>query len=280
MGKDKGTTMPQLTDEQTKKILQYSTARKYIGNFAPCELYAAVGKIRKSHTWDNPVRFVDLPTGKIDGDVICDALWYEMSYNPVRFGTVSPFMFNNRNNIYLFCTTQISDKQSPIAEVQYKLIEYMSLNANPRGQWNDVLHDPVSIQLIDGYTNKNYQKLSVLCAAIKIIACQNAKDFKPKRSPYRPEIIKMVEARHPNGVRPAIKQAPCRTEITPKSESTCPKFDPDEEYIYRLENTLDNLRITLDNPHSVSADQYQQALDDYEVYSKMLVDYLAKVYKR
>jgi len=271
--------MPQLTDVQIKEILRYNTGRRYVGDFSPRDLHDAFGLIQKNRGWDNPVDSVDMSIKRIDGDMICNALWYEMSYNPVRFGIVSPFRFNGRNNIYRFCNTDVPDTESVIAKVRYKLIEYMNLNANASGQWNDVISAPVSVEIVDGHTNKTYKKLSALCQAVKLVAGQNVKDFKPKRSPYRAGIISAIMARHPDGVRPTKTKIP-RTEETLKNEIVNPEFVQDEEYIYRLENTLDNLRITLDNPHSVSADQYQQALDDYEVYSKMLVDYLAKVYKR
>ena len=125
--------MQSLNDIQIKKILAYNIRRAYIGRLTAENLGNAFALIKRSRDWDNPVSQCNLAVGNINGDVICNALWYEMSYNPGRFGDVSPFVFNGRNSIYRFCDKpyggNLSGKAADvIASIRHHLIEYMNLN--------------------------------------------------------------------------------------------------------------------------------------------------------
>ena len=41
----------------------------------------------------------------LNNDIICNTLWYEMSYNTERFGKTSPFISNGKNDILYFNDT-------------------------------------------------------------------------------------------------------------------------------------------------------------------------------
>ena len=92
--------MQSLDDKSVKIILKYNINRPYFGKFTASGLAGAYAKLKTTAQWDTPVKFSSVPVGHIDGNIICNALWYEMSYNPARFGTVSPFLHNGKNNIF------------------------------------------------------------------------------------------------------------------------------------------------------------------------------------
>lgn len=170
------------------KQISYNVHYPYIGSFTPHELSSAYWLHHTDEMQDAKM----LRVGNIDGNVICNALWREMSRNPVRFGDSSPFVFNGRNNIYAFCSSAhycVSDGDTAgvLYAIRHNLIGYMTLNALPNGQWNARLDTKDGVVYIG--TNKNYAMLAKLRECIKIIARRNVADFKNKKGPYRNGIV-------------------------------------------------------------------------------------------
>lgn len=262
--------MSGLTDNQIKIILQYDVDRPYFGMLTARKLAQAYGQIIVSRNHERPITSVPLLVGRIDGDVICGALWREMSYNPGRFGTVSPFVHNGKNDIYHFCRTDVANFQDEVlASVHGTLVDYMSLNANPiNNAWRDEL--PVSangyvrIEQENGHSNKTYKKLACLRDGIAAVARQNVKDFERKRGAFRAPIIDAVAKRHPDGVRPylPITGRGAATPIVPSyvvAESRSIAAERE-----RMEDALDRLQITLDSRDYIDSDVYDQAQAEYQ----------------
>lgn len=272
--------MSAFDDAHIKTILKYNPKRQYIGRMTAYDLHDAYHQLKRSYDWDNPLEYVNVNIGNIDGNAICDALWYEMSYNPVRFGANSPFVFGDRNNIFKFCknyTPEMDDVNSLLYKIRYNLIDFMSLNADEHNSWRDKVYTQNGIIPIgltpNGYADAAYKMLADLRASIKLIAQQNIADFSKKRGPYRVEIINTVQSRHPNGVRPLVKPTKPVTPVVPQSPTPQPAtpqpvFDEDEEE--RLDRYRECLEITLSNAGYVSEDMYSQAKRDYEILMKQL----------
>ncbi len=254
-------------DKKIKLVLKYDTSRRYFAGFSPDALSAAYAKLKTTEVWNIPHLTASLHVGKIDGNVICNALWNEMSYNPVRFGTVSPFVFNNKNNIFAFCdrrgATHVNgDSSHVLAEIRHNLIAFMNINANSNGGWYDAVRTNatgyVSIAIIDGHSNNNYKILALLRNCITIIARQNVADFQKKRGPYRNAIIDVVRSRHPDLIRGTRTQG-CPAYNEEPVVETDSSVEEEED---RLDKMMENLQITLDNERYVSPEVYQQAKDD------------------
>lgn len=188
-----------------RKVIKYSVARPYFDEFAAVNLDSAFGKFKQSKDWEKPVKSESVQVGHIDGGVICRALWNEMSYNPKRFGKVSPFLHNGKENIYRFCDKPVPETTPAfelVETLRAKLVDFMTLNALPNGQWNDVVkayNGLVYTTYVNGHSDNTYKKLTLLREMIHLIASQNMKDWKLKA--YRTEMIKVIETRHPNGIR-------------------------------------------------------------------------------
>ena len=189
-----------------RKVVKYNRGRAYFDKFTAAGLDAAFGLFRHTRDWDKPITQASVNVGKIDGVVICRALWYEMSYNPVRFGTVSPFLHKGKESIYRFCDSDIPQNAPGfklLEKLHGEMIHFMTLNQNPNGGWNATVNTNdqgmVQIKLVDGCADKNYEMLSSLRKMIHWIATQNLKDF--DRKSYRTEMLKVISERHPNGIR-------------------------------------------------------------------------------
>lgn len=256
--------MPKLNDMQIKNILKYDTMRPYIGEMTAANLHNAYSIVKRSCDWNKPHPYVNVKIGTINGNVICNALWYEMSYNPVRFGVVSPFVAGGRNNIYHFCKTHV-DNTLPafdvLAKIRHNLVCFMNLNTNASGGWNDVVYAPGGIAPVgineDGYADDVYKMLANLRACIKEIARQNITDFDKKRGPYRNAIIDVVSRRHPDGLR-GISQRPNACHVPAQTMDM--EYDKND-YLDKIQESLE---ITLDNAKYISSDMYEQAKFDYE----------------
>ena len=187
-----------MTKTEDKRIideLKYSARRKYIGEFSATALSDAASQLKRGRCYNKPLQSADVHIGKIDGDVICNALWREMSCNPVRFGDVSPFVFAGHNNIFKFCETY-NGNDSVLQQIRDLLIDFMRLNRNPNTKsWRDVIYTSagnVSVIIYDdGHFNHVYRMLADLRDCIKVIAGQNVADFKAG-NPYRDAIIKKI----------------------------------------------------------------------------------------
>ncbi len=263
--------MQSLNDIQIKKILAYNIRRAYIGRLTAENLGNAFALIKRSRDWDNPVSQCNLAVGNINGDVICNALWYEMSYNPGRFGDVSPFVFNGRNSIYRFCDKpyggNLSGKAADvIASIRHHLIEYMNLNSDDKRSWRDVIIAPggnVSVGVnADGHSDDMYKMLAHLRDCIKVITRQNVSDFAKKRGQYRQAIINVVNIRHPDGVRSIGSNTGQGTVQWKAVTPTVMQMEYDEQD--RIDKMLESAQIIMDNKDYVSAELYNQALYDME----------------
>lgn len=247
-------------------VLKYSTSYPYFGALRFRDLYNAQSNLHRYQFHDVPMGSHPVYIGKIDGNVICGALWRLMGYNPGRFGTDNPFMNNGRNNIFHFVRTYDS-ASGALAQVRAKLRDFLFANAHDNGQWNDVIQTNgcgfVNTILDDGHTGPMYKRLCMLRDAVQIITKQNVSDFRDKRGPYRSQIISAVRARHPNLfpdiVRP-VKQS------TPGRE---PEYDSSMD---RIDDMNDSLQITLDNREYISPEFYEQALADRDSLISNIID--------
>ena len=249
-----------------REAVKYSASRAYFGKLTGANLSSAFAQFKHTQDWDRPITSANVTIGKIDGDVICHALWHEMSYNPARFGKVSPFRLERHDAIYRFCDTPVSQDVPAfeiIEKIRHKLIGFMTINGRNSGKWIDVIpttNDKVTIHLVDGHSDDNYKSLALLQEMIRIIAHQNLQDFNKKN--YRNQMLNIIAKRHPNGVRgDAVGVIQQKAVQTPMRPST-----PEEIAEDRIDNAIDNAQITLDNRKYVSSRQYRQARADITGY--------------
>ncbi len=260
-------------DKKIKSILRYNTSYPYFGTLKFSELYEAQGAMRRNEYYNaNGTRDARIQIGKINGDVICGALWRLMGYNPGRF-TSNPFSYSGRNNIFKFVknrmvfpddftTTDIVDR------IRRYLREYLITNATENGQWQDEITTMdggyVYTVLIDGRTGPMYKKLCLLRQAVKLISAQNCADYDSKRGPYRAQIIQAVQSRHPElfGITPANTNTVAAAPIKKKASVT--EIDTTKEEIAadKIIDKMEQLQIILDNESNVSSDLYDQAVKD------------------
>jgi len=192
-----------LTKEQRiKQIIKYNTSRKYFGGWTPYDL-------NKSYVSTEPI---SIYIGNLSTDIICDAIWNEMSYNPKRFGNSSPFMFDNKNSLTFFITKEIS-QDDKACHILSKIKSYLSNFYNMAIKYDDTFK--TTNRFKKSYitiTNTqplppdskpqpcfNYKMLGCLRTCIHIIASQNIQDFNKKS--YREQIINTVINKHPNLTR-------------------------------------------------------------------------------
>lgn len=182
-----------MTTECVNDIIKYNVNRQYFGNWTPNMLSAAhqasldTGTVKK---------FTITP---LDNDTICNVLWYEMSYNPVRFGSNSPFKVDGLNDIMLFDTEMTRWGDTYYVTKFKKNIGYFKQLVNT--DFKDFKQTGVlpKEMYIFGSHYPDYFVLTDLRVALHAIASQNIEDFKRKK--YATEIIQAVKERHKNGVR-------------------------------------------------------------------------------
>lgn len=241
--------------KKIKSILAYNTSRPYFGALTAANLSDAFSALKRSQSFEKPLESVSLYIGNINGDVICNSLWNQMSYNPVRFGYISPFYYNGRNNIYRFCEgkTQISTTDATakgiICEIRHKLIDFMNLNCGPNSQWQDIIktwNGYVDIAYQGTHSNDMYKMLANLRECVKLVARQNVADLGRRREPYRVEIIRTATLRHP--------------ELAPKPAVPLVFETDDDQY----DKAIESLEITLANAAYYSAATIESARAEYE----------------
>ena len=249
-----------------RELIRYSANRAYFGKLTGAGLANAYGVFKHTQDWDAPITRVDVTVGKIDGVAICHALWYEMSYNPARFGKVSPFLHNGKESAYRFCDKPVSQDIpgfSVLEKLRSKMIQFMDLNKLPNGAWNADIKDTdgkICISYEDGHSDNNYKKLSLLQQMIRLVISQNLEDFNRKQ--YRVQMLNVIAKRHPNGVRDSDI-------VTPKSpEKSTINF---EDYMEedRIDRAIESAQITLDNEKYVPQSQFEQAQDDIKAIRNM-----------
>ncbi|MBO4626237.1 MAG: hypothetical protein J5679_03135 [Alphaproteobacteria bacterium] len=249
-----------------RSILRYDVNRAYIGDLTGAELNGAFELFMESRDWDKPIVSTTVHTGYIDGMIICRALWHEMSYNPKRFGTVSPFIHNGKESIYHFCSADLPQDTLAydiVSGVRDKLIKFLGYNALENKQWYDVI-DPakgdIVVRCVSGTSDRTYKMLAALRNAIHIIASQNLQDV--NRAGYRKEMKPIIDARHPNGVR--AKKTPYCAEAKLAEEKQLREFEQACEE--RLDDAEDNMMINADSrmKSAMPLEQYNQTVEELQ----------------
>ena len=265
------------TKTLSDNVLKYDVKRAYIGELTGAELSDAYSLFFRTRDWDKPVINARVHVGYIDGEIICRALWNEMSYNPKRFGTVSPFPGTGRNAIYRFCDSKnkLFDNTpgyTVVCDVQNKLRDFLKYNCLENEQWYDIVNPGdgvVIVRFIGEHSDNNYKKLAALRAAIHSIAKQNELDF--KNPEYRTEMMKVIENRHPNGIRNNKKTYPI-SQVLDAERQIREEAQARQE---RLDDAEESALLTLDSRtrDSVPFEQYAQAQTDLEsIYSNFQVN--------
>ena len=202
-------------------IVRYNTSRQYFGRWTPRQLHEAYNRARNSEY----SRTTTLDTDVISVDDICDTLWNEMSYNPSRFGTKSPFIFDGKNSIRKFCDAHkvyIANKK-PVLTQKEKIEEetkaLLVRLGNELDRFLKLMDDYDQSFSANGFTstdsveiglqndaeqaNIGYKLLSKLVYCIHEICKQNLYDYTHKSLGLHREMLKVIlEQRHKNFVRP------------------------------------------------------------------------------
>ena len=185
------------------KFIKYRASRRYFGALRFSELYNAHHQFRHTQSHEKPVTSETIYVGNIDGVVICRALLREMSYNPKRFGTKSPFFHNGYENIYHFCHSDLpidTPGYAVLREVRDLLIKFMNTNHLPNRAWNDKIktdHGYLTLYFVSKKEDYNYKRLALLRDALQKITEQNRLDFNDPE--YRREMVSAVMARIERG---------------------------------------------------------------------------------
>lgn len=192
----------QILQNRVKEIIKYTASRRYFSTWSPEELNQAYLEGSKK-----------FPVGTLSINDICDSLWNEMSYNPKRFGTQSPFEFNGKNSLKDFIEKEIDENDenfeilSALQGLLYHFSDLMSkydgffeINGYSTPEIFEISATVPNISNSLPVPNKNYKMLDYLRRSIKKIALQNMKDF--KYSQYRQQIIEVALSRHPDLNRP------------------------------------------------------------------------------
>ena len=240
-----------------REIIKYNASRAYFGKLTSAALSEAYAIFKHTQDWDKPVIRTNVNIGKIDGGVICSALWYEMSYNPARFGKVSPFEHDGAINIYRFCRNGVPENTpgfEVIERIRHKMIDFMVLNGRSKNKWYDNIETQdgrVIIEFIDGHSDDTYKVLSMLRKMIRMVTNQNQADF--NRQSYRDQMLTVIHKRHPNGIREDNKPAVVKQDVFPAD------MTPEEREEDRLDKAEESAQITSDNRKYVPFSQYKQA---------------------
>ena len=191
------------SNDRIKNIIRYDVSRKYFGDWNPERLNAC-------YRSEEPVTIY---IGILSTDDICDTLWNEMSYNPIRFGTQNPFEFDGKNSLEKFINTPVAPDNKAfktLSIVQSYLSRFWKLATQYDETFAETKHfksknititttistNPKS-KPIPGMT---YVMMANLRKSVKQIASQNLNDFGKKT--YQQQIIDVVLQRHPNLIRP------------------------------------------------------------------------------
>ena len=251
------------------RILKFNTARKYFGEFTGNDLNMAYKIFKHTQDWNKPMVNAQVRVGYIDGPMICRVLWNEMSYNPVRFGTTSPFLYNGQEKIFRFWQKNLTPDMpgyEALVKVQQHLNDFLMFNRLPNGQYYDVVNPKYGIlitQFVDGHSDNNYKKMAALREALKVITEQNEKDFEDEK--YRNEMFRVISERHPNGIRSNTFVI----NTIPKDVPTPRPLTPEEAAEDRLDKAEENARITADTYKYRPSKDYKQALSDLKTFRDM-----------
>ena len=221
-----------LKQKQLSQIVRYNTNREYFGIWTPGDLSDCFKIAKKSNS------ATTLHVGKLTDDIICDTLWCEMSLNPTRFGTESPFKTDNKNSIIYFTDTfrnkilfnKNHQSSKNVMNLIWKAKAFIQnlYNAKQDVDFTDDIDTndlykyfittgnlPTTFRIFDNNdtfdstdANAGYRILGSLCGALRMIAAQNWEDLS---NPIYSETIKItVMEKYPNGERsdtyPVIQQ--------------------------------------------------------------------------
>ncbi len=217
-----------LSIHHLKQIIQYSAKRMYFSNWEPKTLDDIYRTTSVSLKPEN------MYIGGTTNDTICNALWYEMSYNPVRFGTVSPFQINNKNDIIYFNDTYRKNLSrnttgllpDEIITLTWQINCFVN-NLHKSGLYNTFVKTgtlPQYLSILGADTN--YHVISSLRRAIHAIAKQNYTDLQDPD--YQEQIFYVATRRHPTGKRSDISYMAINTEFSIK-QSLSDKSDIKEQ---------------------------------------------------
>lgn len=185
--------------DSVRMIIKYNPYREYFGSWTPRRLQKTFREIYK-----DPFRpLVYMGIGQLSIDVICDALWAEMSYNPTRFGSTNPFVFDGVKSIKSFCK-KYKNSKAPEDDVLQKIIRELEYFLYFIGKSNPEFNTTGKIKteqiLINCDRNRKsgygYKALACLTRCIHLIATQNLNDYRNKK--FRKSIQEVSVARHPN----------------------------------------------------------------------------------
>lgn len=204
----------QLNMQQLKQIIKYNPGRMYFGNWSGTALDDCYNEALRTH------KAQKMYVGDLNNDIICNALWYEMSYNPFRFGTKSPFIWTNKNDILYFDYTYKQNQSHKTKDFLPDEIVNLTWNISvfikklQKAGWYDnfMLNGelPHYFNIVGGKSltndivsfNHEHSILNSLIGAINAITKQNFIDL--YNQDYHDEIIRMVQQRHPTYKRSDI----------------------------------------------------------------------------
>lgn len=210
----------ELNLEQLKQILTYQTGRMYFGNWNAATLDTIYYETSRN------LKAQRMFVGDLTTDIICNALWYEMSYNPVRFGTENPFLFCGQNDILYFLNTYKKNMMAKtndlipdnvldsMWQISYFIKYLKSANLYDHFVKTGIVDFPQYIEILGA--DKEYHILSSLRRAIHAIAKQNVKDLSDPI--YKSAITEIAGKRHPNGNRSEISYMKAKFEFEVKAE--------------------------------------------------------------
>ena len=182
------------------QIIKYDPYREYVGEWSPKKIQNKYREI-----YENPFRpWAFVSTGRLSSDAIIDAIWNEMSYNPLRFGETSPFIGTDIKAIKKFCKKykKIDENggQDVMAKIAYKLSSFVYFigKSNPEFYSTGAVRgDCVLIKCdFNRRPGDGYKALACLVNIIHLIASQNLQDYKIKA--YRKKINDVATTRHPD----------------------------------------------------------------------------------
>lgn len=194
-----------MDNKQIESIIKYNTKRQYFGKWTSAEIHSILSALKQGKTISTTVT-----TGKITMKNICETLWNEMSYNPVRFGIENPFITNETIDIEQ-CNLRYKPENNPNysfmlslkAELEHcinLLTTYDSSFRNTETTHSNIMY----INMENEYsntTNIEYRILSSLAKCIHLICSINYQDFKSSENHHK-DITQIVTQRHPNLLRP------------------------------------------------------------------------------
>lgn len=265
-----------------RSIIKYNTSRKYFGNWSPKQLHNLYQDCCKS---EENISY-DLETGIISVNDICDTLWTEMSYNPLRFGDKSPFVFNNSNSIKDFCanykfTILDNSANTTLAKIKSELKQFLTLTKkyDPSFEQTGVISTTCTKIKLDEYSfhpNIEYKILAHLVACIHVVCRQNLHDYY-KSVKHRFAINQTCLKRHPDFER-KIKN-PCFSKIeslTAIKDALLKQISYKNSEILNTQMCIEDLS-EYENP--VDTSREQEILKQHNIDLQCLDSRLQQVYK-